>query len=100
MNIEIKKIRGIKIPKDLDIEVKKDIMRKVATAMQNKVKYRFHKGVYPEGSAWKPLKGREGKSLRNTERLLNSLTTSSDDNTTKVILNILEYTMFSSKRSS
>ena len=100
MNIEIKKIRGIKIPKDLDIEVKKDIMRKVATAMKNKVKYRFHRGVDPEGNAWNPLKGRDAKSLRDTGRLLNSLTTSSDDNAAKVILNILEYTMFSSKRSS
>ena len=84
MNIEIKKIRGIKIPEKLDSEVKKDIMRKVATAMQNKVKYRFHKGVDPEGNAWNPLKGRDGKPLRDTGRLLNSLTTSSDDNTSKV----------------
>lgn len=61
----------------------REVMKDIATYGENSTRDRFKSGTDPDGAAWKPsrrVQERGGKTLIDSGRLLNSITSDSGDN--------------------
>ena len=63
-------------------------MRSIGSTLQNRVKLGFSTGKAPDGTAWKPLKFRDGEPLRDKNILMNSITYAETDTSVDVGTNV------------
>jgi phage virion morphogenesis protein len=60
----------------------------VGRVLKTRVQMGFHTGTDPYGQAWKPLRSRQGQPLRNTGRLMNSVTYQVEGNSVVIGTNV------------
>ena len=65
------------------------LMKRIGRAMHSNTLMNFKRGHEPNGTPWLPLKIRKGQPLRDTGRLMRSITWESNHNTATIGTNVI-----------